>query len=78
MEISNWTFRKTLGSQYKCNVTENAMDKFWDYVQQDIDFMKMCPNCGGADSEGNFMTHSLYKDGDIEVCYNCYEDLGEG
>lgn len=67
----------TLGDQYKCNVTENAMDKFWDYVQQDIEFMKVCPKCGKADSEGNFMTHSLYKGGDTEVCYSCYEDLGE-
>ena len=67
----------TLGDQYKCNVTENAMDKFWDYVQQDIVFMKSCPKCGEADSEGNFMTHSLYNGGNTEVCYSCYEDLGE-
>ena len=67
----------TLGDQYKCNVTENAMDEFWDYVQQDIEFMKVCPKCGEADGEGNFMTHSLYKCGNTEVCYSCYEDLGE-
>lgn len=66
----------TLGAQYKCNITENAMDKFWDYVQQDIECMKLCPKCGEVDSEGNFMTHSLYNGGKEEVCYSCYEDLG--
>lgn len=67
----------TLGDQYKCNVTENAMEKFWDYVQQDIEYKMVCPKCGEVDDEGNFMSHRLYKGGKKEVCYSCYEDLGE-
>lgn len=67
----------TLGDQYKCNISEDAMGKFWDCVQQDIEFMMVCPKCGNADDEGNFMLHILYKNRKEEVCYSCYEDLGE-
>lgn len=67
----------TLGDQYECNVTENAMDKFWDCVQQDITFKMLCPKCGEFDEEGNFGTHKLYKGGKEYICYTCYEDLGE-
>lgn len=65
----------TLGDQYKCNVTENAMEKFWDYVQQDIEYKMVCPVCGEADDEGNFC-RSIF-DPSVEICYSCYEDLGE-
>ena len=60
----------TLGDQYKCNVTQNAMDIFWDCIQQDIESKKVCPKCGEVDIEGNFMTHSLYKGSKVEVCYS--------
>ena len=61
----------TLGDQYSCNVTENAMEKFWDYVQQDIEYKKQCPYCGNVDDEGNFTYSKL--EPDIEICYYCYQ-----
>lgn len=69
--------KTTLGEQYDYRSTKFAWEKFQDYSSQDITEKKVCPNCGEIDIEGNFTTHSLYKDGGIEVCYSCYEDLGE-
>lgn len=61
---------QTLGDQYKCNVTENAMVKFWDYVQQDIEYKMECPVCGQVDIEGNF-SRSIFEPS-VDICYDCY------
>ena len=69
----------TLGDQYKCNVTENALPKFFDYVQQDIKYLKECPKCGEIDEEGNFCMIKISHDSDRrhEVCYDCYKQSDE-
>jgi len=68
---------KTLGDQYDCNVTENAMDEFWDCIQQDIEYKKVCPRCSQVDLEGNFCSiqKEYGSDRTIEVCYSCYKEI---
>lgn len=67
----------TLGDQYNCNATEDAMCKFWDCIQQDIKYKKICPHCKQVDSEANFMPvlKEYGNDRTIEVCYDCYKEL---
>lgn len=62
----------TLGDQYNCNVTEDAMGKFWDGVQQDIKYKMKCPQCGEVDVEGNFCRSKFDKS--VEICYECSEE----
>lgn len=65
----------TLGDQYECNCTENAMEKFWDYAQQDMTFYEECPRCGKYEDEV-YMSYASFRDNKMEmVCYDCYTEL---
>ena len=65
-----------LGEQYSYDATENAMDKFYDCVQQDIKFKKQCEldYCFHIDLESNFYPIE-YKGRTLSVCKDCYEEL---
>ena len=62
----------TLGDQYKCWETDDARCKFYDKVNQDIEFKMTCPCCGNVDIEGNF-SPSLFEP-NVMICYYCYTE----
>lgn len=64
----------TLGDQYKFCCTGNVAYDFHDYVEQDINFLKVCPTCGEVDEEGNFYCN----DNGDEICYECHHESQEG
>lgn len=69
--------KSKLGKQYKCSVTKDAIPDFFDCVQQDIDYKKLCPKCNTYDDEGNFTTHKNYESAKVEICYTCCCKLDE-
>ena len=62
----------TLGNQYKCWNTDDARCKFYDKVEQDIEFKMTCPWCGQVDIEGNFV-RSKFEPNET-ICYDCYKE----
>ena len=62
----------TLGNQYKCWNTDDARCKFYDKVEQDIEFKMICPCCGQVDIEGNFIC-SKFEPNEM-ICYDCYSE----
>ena len=62
----------TLGNQYKCWNTDDARCKFYDKVEQDIEFKMTCDRCGKVDDEGDFQEHQDYGN----LCYDCYQYKG--
>ena len=62
----------TLGDQYKCWNTDDARCKFYDKVEQDIEFKMTCTCCGQVDIEGNFSC-SKFEPNEM-ICYECYSE----
>ena len=62
----------TLGNQYKCLNTDDARCKFYDKVEQDIEFKMVCDLCGKVDGECDFQEHQDYGN----LCYDCYKEKG--
>ena len=62
----------TLGNQYKCWNTDDARCKFYDKVEQDIEFKMTCPCCGQVDIEGNFICSKF--EPNERICYDCYSE----
>ena len=65
----------TLGDQYKCWNTDDARCKFYDKVEQDIEFKMTCPCCGKVEDECNFTELMVNSEDLINVCYACCEEI---
>ena len=63
----------TLGNQYKCWNTDDARCKFYDKVEQDIEFMMVCDLCGKVDDECEFTEVMINSQDLINICYDCHE-----
>lgn len=67
--------KDTLGDQYKCWETDDARCKFYDKVNQDIEFKMKCDRCGKVDDECNFTELMVNSQDLINVCYECCTEL---
>ena len=65
----------TLGNQYKCWNTDDARCKFYDKVEQDIEFKMTCDLCGKVDDECEFTEVVINSQDLINICYDCHEKL---
>lgn len=65
--------KETLGDQYKCWNTDDARPKFYDKVEQDIEFKMSCDLCGKVDSEDEFTEVMVNSQDLINICYDCHE-----
>ena len=63
----------TLGDQYKCWNTDDARPKFYDKVEQDIEFKMTCDLCGKVDGESEFTEVMVNSQELINICYDCHE-----
>ena len=63
----------TFGDQYKCWNTDDARSKFYDKVEQDIEFMMTCDLCGKVDGECEFIEVTVNSEDLINICYDCHE-----
>ena len=63
----------TLGDQYKCWNTDDARSKFYDKVEQDIEFKMVCDLCGKVDGECEFTEVMINSQDLINICYDCHE-----
>lgn len=62
----------TLGSQYSCRVSEDALPVFHDKVEQDITYLVKCPVCHNVVGEGEVM-RSVFAP-EYDICWNCHEE----
>lgn len=67
--------KETLGDQYNCWNTYDARSKFYDKVEQDIEFKMTCDRCGKVDDECNFTELMVNSQDLINVCYACCEEI---
>ena len=63
----------TLGDQYKCWNTDDARPKFYDKVEQDIEFKMTCDLCGKVYGESEFTEVMVNSQDLINICYDCNE-----
>lgn len=70
---------EVLGDQYDYDATFYALDKFQDYVAQDIKFKMKCELCGKVGDEWNYTEVMIKPQDFINICDDCFEarNIGE-
>lgn len=69
----------TLGDQYDYDATFYALNKFQDYVEQDIEFKMKCDLCCKVGDEWNYTEVMINSQDLINICDDCFEarNIGE-